>query len=143
MVKNGSSSSKIRNRTGCLVSLLFLFLSFYLFLERGEGREKERERNISVWLPLTWPTLRMWTATQACALTGNRTGGPLVCSPCSVHWATPGRANFTTLNQHSTRSPFYNVLKSLSKLYKYFNTILFLTFNFKIHVRLWYQLGIK
>ena len=27
----------------------------YLFLDRGEGREKERERNISGWLPLTWP----------------------------------------------------------------------------------------
>ena len=39
--------------------------TIYLLLERGGGREKERERNISVWLPLTWP------ATQACTLTGN------------------------------------------------------------------------
>ena len=29
----------------------------YLFLDRGERREKEWERNISVWLPLTWPPL--------------------------------------------------------------------------------------
>ena len=46
-----------------------------IYLERREGKEKDRERNISVWLPLaTCPT------TQACALTGNRTGDPLVCS---------------------------------------------------------------
>ena len=51
------------------------FLRFILFLERGEGKEKERERNINVWLPLVCPTqdLGTWTATQACALTGNGT----------------------------------------------------------------------
>ena len=36
----------------------------YLFLDRGEMREKERERNINVWLPLTWPPLGAWPATQ-------------------------------------------------------------------------------
>ena len=45
--------------------------SIDLFLESGEGREKERERNISVWLPVMWPPLGTWPATQACALTGN------------------------------------------------------------------------
>ena len=34
---------------------MFLFLRFYLFLERGEGKEKERERDINVWLPPTHP----------------------------------------------------------------------------------------
>ena len=53
----------------------------YLFLERGEGKEKERERNISVWLPLPCPLLGTWLSTQACALTGNRTGHSLVCRP--------------------------------------------------------------
>ena len=43
--------------------------------------EEERERNISVWLPLTWPPLGSWPATQACALTGNRTSDLLVHSP--------------------------------------------------------------
>ena len=43
----------------------------YLFLERGERRERERETNINVFLPLTWPPLGTWPATQACALTGN------------------------------------------------------------------------
>ena len=40
--------------------------------------EKERERNISVWLSLTYPLLGTWPTTQAHALTGNRTGNPLV-----------------------------------------------------------------
>ena len=58
-----------------------IFLSIYLFLERGEGKEKERERNINVWLPLMHPTLGTWTVTQACGLTGNQTLNPLVCRP--------------------------------------------------------------
>ena len=49
------------------------FLNFYLFIFRGEGREKERERNIN-WLPLACQYPGNWPATQACALTGNRTG---------------------------------------------------------------------
>ena len=63
--------------------LAFIFLKdfTYLFLERGEGRERERERNINVWLPLTQPLLGTWPATQACALTGNGTCDPSVCSP--------------------------------------------------------------
>ena len=40
--------------------------------------EKERERIIHVWLPLTHPLLGTWPATQACALTGNQSGDPLV-----------------------------------------------------------------
>ena len=55
------------------------FLRLYLFLDRGEGREAERERNIKVWLPLMCPLLGTRPATQACALTGNRTRHPLVC----------------------------------------------------------------
>ena len=57
------------------------FVRFYLFLERGEGREEERERNINVWLPLADPLLETLPAAQACALTGNRTGDPVVCRP--------------------------------------------------------------
>ena len=83
------------NASDVFLFLLFIYylkVSFILFLERGEGREKEREGNISVWLPLTWPPLGTWPATQACALTGNRISDPLVHSPRSVHWATPARA---------------------------------------------------
>ena len=60
---------------------MILLKSIYLFLERGEGKEKERERHINVWLPLTYLLLGAWPATQACALTGNQTGNPLVYSP--------------------------------------------------------------
>ena len=59
-----------------------LFISFkdfiYLFLDKGEGREKKRERNIKVWLPLMCPLLGTWPITQACTLTVNWTGDPLV-----------------------------------------------------------------
>ena len=75
-----------------VIKCLF-FKRFYLFiLGRGKGKEKERERNISVCLPLVCPLQGTWPATQACALTRNWTGDPLVCSLCSIHWATPGRA---------------------------------------------------
>ena len=88
-------------------------LFIYLFSERPEGREKEREtlmceRYID-WLSLAHPQQGTWPATQACALTGNRTRDPLVrrlelsprshssqAEPCSLMrtssggaWATP------------------------------------------------------
>ena len=61
-----------------LKNILFIYLLIYLFIRDGEGREKERERNINVWLPLMCPLLGTWPTTQACALTGNPTGDPLV-----------------------------------------------------------------
>ena len=63
-------------------SLIIYFLKgfMYLFLERGEGREKEKEGNIDVWLLLTCPQQGTQPTTQACALTGNRTSNPLLCS---------------------------------------------------------------
>ena len=71
----------------------FLFVSFlryfiYLFLERR--REGKRERNITKWLPLVHPTLGTWPTTQACALTGNWTGGPVVHSIQSTEPHQPG-----------------------------------------------------
>ena len=54
-----------------------------LFIFRERGRVGERERNINVWLPLVRPLLGTWPTTQACALTGNQTCSPLVCSPLS------------------------------------------------------------
>ena len=68
----------------------FYFYYFYphlrtwlCILERGEGREKGREtsmreRNIN-WLTFVCAPTGDWTATQACALTGNRTYDPSVC----------------------------------------------------------------
>ena len=55
---------------------LVFFKDFIYLLERGAGRE----RNINVWRPLECLLLGTWPATQACALTGNRTD-PLFCRP--------------------------------------------------------------
>ena len=52
---------------------MILKIFYLLFLE------KERERNVNVWLLLICPQLGTWPATQACALTGNRTSDPLIC----------------------------------------------------------------
>ena len=60
------------------MSFFLKILFIYLFLDREEGRKKERERNINVWLPRRCPLLGTWPTTQACALTRNRTGDPLV-----------------------------------------------------------------
>ena len=69
---------------------LVFFLRFYLFMFRERGREGEREGN--VWLALLRPPLGNWSTTQACALTGNSTGNPLVHLPQGrfnrwMHWS--------------------------------------------------------
>ena len=69
----------------------FFKILFIYFLEREEGRRGERERNISVWLPIVRPPLGTWPTTQPCALTGNRTGDPLVHRPALNPLATPAR----------------------------------------------------
>ena len=73
----------------------FFFKDFiYLFLERGEGKEKERERIIYVWLPLVcadphWgpgpqPRHVPWLGIELETL--------WFTGLCSIHWATPARA---------------------------------------------------
>ena len=88
-------------------------LFIYLFLERGERKEKERERNTNVWLPLAHPLLGTWSTTQACDLTGNQTGDPLLCSFHSIHWPTPVRAGKE---------------KTLSLFFYYYLSIIFKSF---------------
>ena len=58
----------------------YLFVCLFVYFREKE-RKGERERNINVWLPLTQPQPGTWPATQACALTGNQTGDPLVHRP--------------------------------------------------------------
>ena len=63
------------------IQTLLSFLIFYLFIfrERGREREREREKHQCVVASHTPPTGgTTWVATQACAMTGNRTGDPLV-----------------------------------------------------------------
>ena len=71
------SSQLIEQKLWSFLLLFFKRLFIYLFIDRREGREKERKRN-NVWLPLMHPQLGTWPATQACALTGNRTSDPLL-----------------------------------------------------------------
>ena len=60
---------------------------FICFWREGKGGKK-REKHQCV-VASYEPPLGTWPSTQACALTGNRTGNPLICSPRSIHWATP------------------------------------------------------
>ena len=47
-----------------------------------------------MWLPLERPLLGTWPTTQACALTGNRTGNPLVCGPALNPLSYTGQGRF-------------------------------------------------
>ena len=63
----------------CPYFLSFLKNILFIFF-RERGREGERG-NINVWLPLVCFPLGNWPTTQACALTRNWTGNPLVHRP--------------------------------------------------------------
>ena len=85
----------------------FFLKIFYTFiLVRGRERERERERNMSVWLPLVCSLLGTWPTTQACALTGNRTGNPMVrrlpLSPLSH--SSPGPSMLLVWDCYAIRS---------------------------------------
>ena len=73
----GASSRHVS--LGHLGIVIFLnnFFKDSIFLERGGEREKHRCAR--GWLLLTYPQLGTWPTTQACALTGNRTGDLSVC----------------------------------------------------------------
>ena len=74
----------------------FSFLTILFIFREGERKEKERERNISVWSPLECPLLATWPVTQACVVTRNQTGDPLVCRPAlnSVSHTSQGLKSF-------------------------------------------------
>ena len=63
-----------------MISFFFFRLYLFIFRQRGSGGRK-KERNYIVWLTLMRPLLGAWPATQACALSGNRTGDLLVRRP--------------------------------------------------------------
>ena len=70
----------------CIYLCIYIFL--YLFLERGREAKREGEKHNQ--LPLACPQQETWASTQAYALTGNRTGDPL------VHRMTPNPLSHTS-----------------------------------------------
>ena len=83
---------------GKIIFILFyfyIFKDFYLFIFRErEWRETSMCEIYINQLPLAHPQLGTWPATQACALTSNRTSYLFwFAGQCLTHWATPARAN--------------------------------------------------
>ena len=71
---------KLNQRAKCFHLLIFFIICFfkdrfYLLIFRERGREGEREGEKHQCASLV-PPLVTWPATQACALTGNRTSDP-------------------------------------------------------------------
>ena len=65
--------------TFTLYCRLVCFFFKILFIFRGRGRERERGRETLIGCLLHTPQLGTGPATQACALTGNRTSDLLLC----------------------------------------------------------------
>ena len=63
-----------------LITSVF-FKRFYLFVFRERGREGERKEEKHQCVIASGPKLGTCPATQACALTGNQTGDPLILRP--------------------------------------------------------------
>ena len=93
-MRQTDSKACATNNYTCTSRVLFYSFILEILFYRKEGRVKETERNISVWLPLACSLLGTWPATQACAMTGNRTSNLLLHRSPLIHWATPARACF-------------------------------------------------
>ena len=76
---------------------------------RGEG-------NINVWLPLMCPLLGTWPITQACTLTGNRTGDPLVHRMALDPLSYTSQGCFQILTPPGYRSPASTGRKKKAKV---------------------------
>ena len=110
----------------------------YLFLERGVGKEKEKERNINVWLLLVCLQLGIWPSTRAYALTGNRTGDPLVCRPVLNSLSYPSQGCFSCYC-HILNIPL-DIVHSFGK---FSAIILFLPICLLFQALSWYSLYIS
>ena len=86
----------------------------YLSLERGEGREEtwmfERK---SRWLPLAHPKLGTWPATQACALTRNRTGDLSVCGTMPNPLSHTSQGSISYFKEDISKLHFFSRLDNL------------------------------
>ena len=62
-------------------AFIFFKVLFIYFQREVKGRRKKGRGTSMCDLLLVCPLLGTWPTTQACALSGNQTGGPLVCRP--------------------------------------------------------------
>ena len=79
----------------------FVFILFYLFIFRQRRRKIEREGEKRQYVVASHtPLLETWPATQACALTENRTGDPLLHRPVlnPLSYTSQGHTQDLTLN---------------------------------------------
>ena len=92
---NGLSQFKFFLHTNLTLKCVFLkFLFIYLFLERKGGRERGTETSMCgclslapYWGPGLQPRHVPWL--------GNKPVTLWFTSPCSIHWATPARAEMS------------------------------------------------
>ena len=93
----------------------FFKKDFIYFQREGKGRRKRgRATSMYDWLPLVRPLLGTWPVTQACALTGNRTGNPLVRRPALSPLSHTSQG--TTFTDTIETVPFYNFLWNINFL---------------------------
>ena len=120
-----SKSTQLLNSRPILHVHVLFFLKMYCFLrewgregerkgekhgrarererERERERDRDRDRDRERYQLSRTPQLGTWPGTQACALTGNPTGGPLVRRPALSPRATPARADVHFQVVSSTR----------------------------------------
>ena len=108
----------MKSKPMCQVRYLFFNIIFldFIYFQRGEGREKEKERSISVWVLLECPPLRTWPATQACVLSGNRTGHPLVRRPAFHPLSHTSQGQVHYLNHMQNYHSLREALSDLSSI---------------------------
>ena len=95
-----------------LLKILFIFISLflkvYLFLQRGREGEGEGEKQQCVVASYV-PPLGTWPTTQACALTGNKTGNPLVCRPALSPLSHISQSETIKLLEENIGGKLYNI----------------------------------
>ena len=94
-----------------------LFLRFHLFIFREKGREGEKHQCV---VDSHTPPTGDLAATQACALTGNRTSDPLVYRPALNLLSHTSQGRFHVLNKllfsHSTLTLRISYMKALHQV---------------------------
>ena len=100
---------------GSLISRVFFKVLFVYFKTEGKGG-KERDRNISVWLPVSCSLLGTWSATQACALTGNQTSDLLIHRPALSPLSHTGQGS-TFFCAHFSMAFKKNLMEKLSAFF--------------------------